>query len=155
MIDDEELFKYYPEVESAMIQDTTPLALSKASSTTRSGADLEALFNPEVLLSDDGIAHALMRERVHAEVPSDGNLMDGVSRYVDEMYSENVTFDDQEDVSLEYFRDGKASLEIDLRYEPDTEFVSDRKIPGSLTVMGEVREEYRDELEDYNPSGRF
>ena len=116
MIDDEELFKYYPEVETASIQDTTPKALARASASSNSGADLEPLFNPELILSNDGIAHALTQERVHSEIPDYDNLMTGVSMYVKEMYSENVGFDGQEDVSLNRFKDGTASLNVDLHY---------------------------------------
>lgn len=155
MIDDDELFKYFPEVELAIIQDTTPKALARASSGSTSGADLEPLFNPEVIMGEDGIAHALSQEIVHSEVPDFDNLLTGISMYVDEMYSDNVGFDGTDAVSLESYRDGTARLEVDLHYEPDADFVSDVDLPGSLTVSGEVRDEYQDELDEYNPSGRF
>lgn len=152
---DDERFKYFPKVESASISDSTPKALARASSGSTSGADLEALFSPELVLSEDGIAHALVQETVEAEVPEGGNLMDGVSRYVDEMYSENVGFDVEEDVKLKRYSDGETHLDVDIHYEPEVDFVSDVDLPGSLTVIGEVRDEYQDELEEYNPSGRF
>lgn len=152
---DDERFKYFPSVESASIQDKIPKALARASSETSSGADLEALFDPEVILSEDGIAHALAQERVHAEVPEDGNLMDGIARYVDEVYSDDVDFDPMDDVGLRRCDDGDVTLGVELHYETEAEFISDVKLPGSLDVSGEVREEYREEVEDYNPSGRF
>lgn len=152
---DDERFKYFPTVETASIQDTTPKAMARASSGSTSGADLEALFDPEVILSEDGIAHALTQERVHAEVPEDGNLMDGIARYVDEMYSDDVGFDPKEDVGMKRCVDGKVSLGVELHYETDAEYVSDVELPGSLTVRGEVEEKYRDEVEEYNPSSRF
>ena len=152
---DDERFKYFPAVDSARITDSTPKEMARASSSSTSGADLEALFSPELVLSEDGIAHALAQETVEAEVLEGGNLMDGVSRYVDEMYSENVGFDIEEDVKLKRYSDGEAHLDVDIHYEPEADFVSNVDLPGSLTVIGEVREEYKDELEEYNPSGRF
>lgn len=152
---DDERFKYFPAVETASIQDTTPKALAKASSKSTSGADLEALFNPEVILSEDGIAHALTQESVQAEVPEGGNLMDGIACYVDEIYSDEVHFDPREDVGMKRCVDGEVTLGMELRYETDAGFVSDVELPGILTVTGEVREKYREEVEEYNPSGRF
>lgn len=155
MMKDDELFKYYPELETASIQDTVPKSLADAGTGSTPRGNLEALFNPELILSDDGIVHALTQEMVHAEVPEFDNLMAGISMYVDEMYSENVGFDGDEDVSLSSYINGEATIEVNLHYEPEADFVSKVELPGSLTVSGEVSDEYRDELEEYNPSGRF
>jgi hypothetical protein len=153
---DDERYKYFPAVESATIQDSTPKAIANGVSESDSGRDpLEPAFDVDVILSEDGVAHALSRERIMADVPGGGNLMDGVSRYVDEMYSEKVGFDVQEDVKLKRCRDGEASLDVSLHYETEPEFVSNVDLPGSVTVMGEVRDEYRDELEEYTPAGRY
>jgi len=152
---DDERFKYFPKVENASIQDTTPKALARGSPSSSSGADLELLFNPELILSSDGIAHALTQETVEAEVPGNGNLMDGITRYVDEMYSEAVGFDPDEDVGLKRYMDGEATLGVSLHYEPEADYMSEVELPGGLRVGGEVRDEYREELEERNPSGRF
>ena len=153
---DDERFKYFPAVESASIQDSTPEAIANGVSSTQSGRNpLEPAFDLDLILSEDGIVHALSREMIMADVPGDGNLMDGVSRYVDEMYSDSVGFDVQEDVKLKSYRDGTASLDVDLHYEPDAGFVSNVRLPGSLTVRGEVRDEYRDELEEYDPMSGY
>ena len=108
-----------------------------------------------MILSEDAIAHALTQETVDAEVPEGGNLTDGISRYVDEMYSDDVGFDPEDDVGLKKYVDGEATLEVSWHYEPGADFVSEVELPGSLTVSGEVRNEYREELEEWNPSGRF
>ncbi|MFB6241819.1 MAG: hypothetical protein ABEJ36_03390 [Candidatus Nanosalina sp.] len=153
---DDERFKYFPAVESATIQDSTPKAIANGTSETQTGRDpLEPAFDLGLIGSDDFIAHALSREMIMADVPGDGNLMDGISQYVDEMYSDSVGFDVQEDVKLKRYNDGEASLDVDLHYETDADFVSDVSLPGSLTVMGEVRDKYQDELEEYTPAGRY
>ena len=153
---DDERFKYFPKVESASIQDSTPKAIANGVSSTQSGRNpLEPAFDLDLVLSDDSIVHALSREMIHADVPEGGNLMDGVSQYVDEMYSDSVGFDVQEDVKLKSYRDGTASLNVDLHYETDADFVSNIDLPGSLTVRGEVQEEYKDELEEYNPMSGY
>lgn len=153
---DDERFKYFPEVESATIYDSTPTAIANGVSSTDSGRNpLEPAFDVDVILSDDGIAHALSREKIEADVPSDGNLMDGLSRYVDEMYSDSVGFDVKEDVKLKRCGDGDVSLGVQLRYESDAEFVEDVELPGMLTVTGKVRQEYRDEVEEYKPMSGY
>ncbi len=153
---EDERFKYFPEVESATIYDSTPTAIANGVSSNQSGRDpLEPAFDVDVILSEDGIAHALAREGINADVPEDGNLMDGVSRYVDEMYSDSVGFDVEDDVKLKRCADGDVSLGVQLHYETDAEFVEDVKLPGMLTVKGEVREEYRDEVEDYRPMSGY
>ncbi len=153
---EDERFKYFPKVDSAVIHDSTPAAMANGVSSTESGRNpLEPAFDLDLIGSDDFIAHALAREDVFAEVPDDGNLMDGVSMYVDEMYGENVGFDVQEDVKLRSYRDGTARLDVGLSYEPDADFVSGVDLPGSLTVKGEVRDEYMDELEEYDPMSGY
>ena len=153
---DDERFKYFPEVKSATIYDSTPTVIANGVSSTQSDRDpLEPAFDVDVILSDDSIAHALAREEINADVPEDGNLMDGVSRYVDEMYSDRVGFDVKDDVKLKRCSDGDVSLGVRLHYEPGAEFVEDVELPGMLTVKGEVREEYRDEVEDYEPMGGY
>jgi len=116
---------------------------------------LEPAFDVDVILSDDGVAHALARESVSADVPEGGNLMDGINRYVDEVYGENVGFDDREDVSLSNYVAGDATISIDLHYEPEADFVDRVSLPGNLQVSGRVRDKYRDDLEEHDPSGRF
>lgn len=145
---DDEMFKYFPEVESTSIYDSTPTAMGTPSSTRKSGADPEAISDLDVLGDEDFIAHVLSRERIEADVPDDGNLMDGISRYVDEMYSDSVGFDVKEDVDLKKCTDGEVTLRVQLHYETNVEFVEDVELPGMLTVKGEVQEEYRDKVEE-------
>jgi hypothetical protein len=146
--DDIEMFKCFPEVESATISDWTPKKMGTASNTRQSGVDLEAISDLDVIGDEDFIAHVLSREKIKADVPNDGNLMDGISRYVDEMYSDSIGFDVDEDVDLKKYTDGEVSLEVHLHYETDAEFVEDVELPGMLTVKGEVQEEYRDKVEE-------
>ncbi|MFB6116225.1 MAG: hypothetical protein ABEK10_01820 [Candidatus Nanosalina sp.] len=152
---EDERFKYFPEVESATIYDSTPTAMGMASSTSQSGADLEAISDLDVIGGEDFIAHVLSREKIEADVPGGGNLMDGISRYVDEVYSESVGFDVKDDVKLKRCSDGDVSLGVQLHYETDAEFVEDVELPGLLTVTGKVQEQYRDEVEDYDPMSGY
>jgi hypothetical protein len=103
----------------------------------------------------DFMAHVAAMQDIESDVPVPGRLDRwsdavwnygdrcsdfelGLQKYVSSVYTENVGFDPESDISVDSFDedDGDVTLSVDLHYEPDAEFVERVELPGELTVQG-------------------
>lgn len=153
MVEDVNLHKYYPEVETARITDRNPELVGRSVKEN----DSSEMGDLSVLAGEDFQIHYTLDESIEADVPDDSNLMTGLSLYLNRVYSDNVGFDDQEDVEVRSYDDdtGEVTLEISLSYEPDVDVINDLDLPADLRVEGEVGDEYKDELAEVDSNPRL
>lgn len=155
MQNSDELFKYHPKAETAVIKDSTPRAILSESPRSSGPSYSEAMFDEEIIFSEDLKASTASNGTIEAEIPDGSNLLDGLHQYVGDMYADKVGFD-EEDIELGTYKEGESTLKVTLEYRTEPDYVDDITLgSGTLTVSGEVKEKHLGDLEnkDYARGG--
>ncbi|GEM_PF-6538689 len=147
----DELFKYYPKPETAVIKDSTPRAIFSKSPRSSGPSYSEAMFDEDIIFTEDAKASTASNGTIEAEVPGGLNLIDGLDQYVSDMYADKVCI---ENIELGKYKGGESTLKATLEYRTEPDYVDNITLgTGNLAVSGEVEEKYLGDLEEKSHTG--